>query len=49
VTLCVDDKYVATLTVGKYGLVRISKDSDTGKALISALNEGRRIRLFSSE
>jgi ATPase len=49
VTLYVDDEYVATLTVGKNGRVRVAKDSEAGKALISGLTEGRRIRLFSSE
>jgi ATPase len=49
VTLYVDDEYVATLTVGKNGRVKVAKDSEAGKALISGLTEGRRIRLFSSE
>jgi ATPase len=48
VTLYVDDEYVATLTVGKNGRVRVAKDSEAGKALISSLTEGKRIRLFSS-
>ncbi len=49
VTLYVDDEYVATLTVGKNGRVRVAKDSEAGRTLISGLAEGRRIRLFYSE
>ncbi len=49
VTLYVDDEYVATLTVGKNGRVRVAKDSEAGRTLISGLAEGRRIRLFHSE
>ena len=48
-TLYVDDEYVATLTVGKNGRVRVAKDSEAGRTLISGLAEGRRIRLFYSE
>ncbi len=49
VTLYVDDEYVATLTVGKNGRVRVAKDSEAGRTLISGLAEGRRVRLFYSE
>jgi ATPase len=49
VRLYVDDEYVATLTVGKNGRVRVAKDSEAGRTLISGLAEGRRVRLFYSE
>ncbi|MCS7094812.1 MAG: PINc/VapC family ATPase [Thaumarchaeota archaeon] len=42
----VDDEYLLTATVGKKGRVRVSKDTEAGRAIITALTEGKRLRVF---
>lgn len=40
------EEYLLTATVGKKGRIRISKDSEAGRAVLTALSDGKRLRVF---
>ncbi len=42
----IDDDYVFSALIGKNGQIKISKNSDLGKKLLSALASNRRIKVF---
>ncbi|MEN3047833.1 MAG: PINc/VapC family ATPase [Candidatus Caldarchaeales archaeon] len=46
VSVYVEGEYLLTATVGKRGKVKVSKGTEAGKALLSAVAEGKRIRTF---
>lgn len=42
----VDDEYLFSATIGRKGMVKVTRGSDLGKKIIRALSSGRRIRVF---
>ncbi|MEM4315074.1 MAG: ATPase, partial [Nitrososphaerota archaeon] len=45
VNIYVDNEYLFSATIGRKGVIKISKRSENGRALVKALYAGRRVRL----